>query len=148
MPIVRTSVTSDAPRATCFASNGLAAGSAATTTEPTNGTTPRTVTHGKALTSDPHQHDCGNHQSGTGEHGQRVGAHESVLIAPDPPGPPADQSGEPIDRAVDDPVVDEHQGAGEVLAGAHDDGLVERVLQQVLTCGTRQRAAHGSHHRD
>src|SRR6478736_25728 len=103
MPIVRTSVTSEAPRATCLASNGLAAGSAATTTEPTNGTTPRTVTHGKSLTSDPHQHDGGDHQGSTGEHGQGIGADEPRLIAAHAPGDAADQGGEPVDRTVDHP---------------------------------------------
>src|SRR6476620_11527349 len=84
MPIVRTRVTSDAARATCLASNGLAAGRAATTTEPTSGTTPMKVTHGKALTSDPHEHDGGDDQGGAGEHGQRIGADEPRLIATDP----------------------------------------------------------------
>src|SRR3954454_16138848 len=147
MPMVMTSVRTDAASATCLASKGFAAGRDATTTEPTSGTAPRTVTHGKALTSDPHEHDGSDDQGGAGEHGQCVGADDPRLIAADPTGDAADQSGQAVDRTVDHSVVEEHQGAGEVLPRSHDDGLVESILEQVLARGTGQRAAHRSHHR-
>ena len=68
----------------------------------------------------------------------------AVLQLAQPPGEAADGGRRPVDDAVDQGVVDVDQGAGEVLAAAHQDDVVEVVLEQVAPGGPgEQRSRAG-----
>src|SRR4029079_4698280 len=84
-------------------------GSAATTTLPTNGTSPRVVSHGKLFMSQPHEDDGHDEDDGPGEHGQGVRAGEPGLQAAAARGQATEDGGQPVDRTVDDAVVEPHK---------------------------------------
>src|SRR6266702_7429642 len=83
---VSTSVSTETPSATCLASSSRPRGSDPTTTPPSRGTTPMVVSHGKAVTSDPHQDDGDDQDGRPREHGQGVGTGEPGLHAAAPRG--------------------------------------------------------------
>src|SRR6478672_10748485 len=117
--MVSASGTSEMANATCLANRSRPEGSAATTAEPTSGTTARVVSQGKSFTSEPHQEHGGDHDRGASEHRQGVGADEAGLQPAKPSGGPADEGGEPVHGTVDAAVVQEDQRPGEVLPRAH-----------------------------
>ena len=54
-------------------------------------------------------------------------------------GEPADQGGQAVHGAVDHPVVEADQEPGEVLAGLHEQGLVDDVAVEVAAGRDRER---------
>src|SRR3954468_2085824 len=101
------SVTSEAPRATRFASSSRSLGRVSTPTTPMSGISPRTVTHGNpcviAASPGPYDEQRRADQQSADQHGQGIGAGETGLGAPDPARGPADESSQSVDRAVDAP---------------------------------------------
>src|SRR3954447_26884108 len=127
------------PNASCLASSSRPLGSAATTAAPTAGSATITIRNGKSLTigiplgrsaagsSRRHRQQCARDQYRAAEHAQRVGAHESGLRPSQPRRGPAERGGQAVDRAVHPAVVEEDQRAGQPLARAHEQRLVDLV---------------------
>src|SRR5215218_8093083 len=85
-------------------------------------------------TQDQHRTD----QGGTNHHGERVAAHEAVLCPTQPGRKAANRHRCPVHCPIDAVVLQPKQAGCQLLAGPHEDRLVDHVTVKIVATGVDQ----------